>query len=71
MAGDRSKWLDEAWTGAIAAPYLLAFLPWTQDAVSRGFAIMGTAPGWYQIGVATAIGWAFLRPNLANLLLRR
>lgn len=68
----RSGWLDEFWTFALVAPYLLAFVPGAQDAVSRGFAILTDAvPVWYQAGIAAAIAWGFGRKALLSLGLSR
>lgn len=64
----RSGWLDEAWTAALLLPVLLAFLPWTQEAAARGFAILSDAvPLWYQGALGVAFGWGFARPHLAQL----
>lgn len=68
----RSGWLDEFWTLVLVLPYVLAFIPATQDTVSRGFVIMtASVPGWYQAGIATAIAWGFAMPRLQGLMKSR
>lgn len=61
----RSGWLDEFWTFCLAVPVLLAFLPWTQDVVSRGFWVLQNAvPVWYQVAFGAAVAWGFARKRL-------
>lgn len=68
----RSGWLDEFWTFVLVAPYLLAFVPGAQDAVSRGFDILTWGvPVWYQAGIATAMAWGFGRKALLSLRVSR
>ena len=56
------SWLDEFWTLVLALPLILAFTPWFQGFVSRGFVIIGAdAPVWYQAAVGSAIAWVFTK----------
>lgn len=65
----RSGWLDEFWTILLALPFLMAFLPWTQDFVSRGFWVLGHAvPVWYQLAFGAAVAWGFARKSLLGVL---
>lgn len=57
-----NSWLDDFWSLVLALPLILAFIPATQDFVSRGFLIIGQeAPAWYLGAVGGAVAWIFGR----------
>lgn len=57
-----ATWLDEAWAGVLAVPFVLSFVPGAQDFVSRGFAILrDDAPGWYLAALGVAVAWGYGR----------
>lgn len=66
--GGPAYWMDEFWSFILAFPMLASFFPYAQDFVSRGFVILGQAPGWYLGAVGLSIAWAFGRKALVPIV---
>lgn len=43
-----SGWKDEWVLVLLSIPLVLVFVPWTQDAVLDGFAVLDQTPSWYR-----------------------
>jgi hypothetical protein len=61
------SWKDEYWTIIISIPAIGAFTPWS-DQILAGFQVLEQMPGYYQIFLGTAIGAAFGRNEIINVM---
>lgn len=69
MAGDRGGWSDEVWTVALAAPFMLCFIPGLQAYAKEGFFILSAyVPEWYQAGFGAGLAFAFGRERVAGIV---
>jgi hypothetical protein len=53
-----TSWKDEYLLVLFSIPLILSFFPATQEAVLKGFAILGQTPEWYMflvIGIVSAV----------------
>ena len=55
----KTSWKDEYLTLLLSIPLILAFIPATQEAVLRGFEILGKTPEWYMVFVGGIVASAF------------
>lgn len=61
--GMRFSWKDEWWTVLLSIPFIMCFIPPTQEYVARGFEVLrDSTPLWYQ--------WAFLGAIVASFGLK-
>tara|TARA_A100000164_G_C21939365_1_gene789794 strand:+ start:1505 stop:1876 length:372 start_codon:yes stop_codon:yes gene_type:complete len=59
LKSGEESWKDEAWTILFILIVLGAMLPFTQDAILRGFEILGQTPQWFQFCIYGAIASSF------------
>ena len=59
LKSGEDSWKDEAWTIVFILIFLFCMLPWTQEAVLRGFEILELIPEWVSWCIYGAIASSF------------
>ena len=59
LKSGEDSWKDEAWTIVFIFIFLFCMLPWTQEAILRGFEILEQIPEWVSWCIYGAIASSF------------
>ena len=72
MAGNsRDSLKDEFWTGVLAIPAVMAFIPGWDIYVIAGFKALAETPQWYQAALGLAIAASFGYRKFADYMTKR